>query len=504
MTFHNPSNMLDTGFQPETWLAILALTLGTLIVVISIASQNIPKLIDLYMQDWISLFYIWFLVISSAHNVFIQIHGEPETIRISSVILNLYVLLPVSLFLSFPYTFYILRCTQPSVVINKIFNNHLDQLNSLAHKRTYDFFKVNGFVEEKQAELFKSLNQLDNLLESISLKEAEARIIQSMGILVQEYVIIKPLINPQFFKVSTSVRSDISFKTMISQFDVMEETSTFYEQKCFRLLGNTYVKLLERQEFDLASLCGSEMNRIAFTALRLRDDQLLDIIIIRFNTMLRFALKHGVKNNEARHLYNLAFHYRNFIENLVKYGKIQHSKRSFRYLRLYGTEIFKYGRTSPSMYFIVDVFAAEMKRILILAYQQNWTLEIQGEFLNEMLQIDSPPDIEGDLDRAQVVNNGVRVLQIGLGLFYLRSGLISFVERIIADLLDDLEFLGEKTFRRGIELTCDRLKNSSPTFWEDTDRGNLNLYYTPDYDQIDAFQELIYKQMQTHRAFRTH
>lgn len=496
-----PTTLLQIGFAPEIWLAVLALTLGTLIVVISIASQNIPRLIDLYMQDWISLFYVWFLVISAAHNVFGQFHHSDESIRFSSLILNIYCLLPLSLCLSFPYTFYILRCTQPNVVIRKVFQVHLEQIQFLTKKQTYDLLKVNSFVQEQQAILFKSLNQLDNILESVTLKEAKAQIIQDMGALVQEYVMIKPLINQHFFKVSSSVRSDISFKTMIGQFEIMEETATFYEQKCFRLMANTYAKLLEEQEFDLASLCGSEMNRIGFTALRLRDEKLLDVIIIRFNTMLRFALKHGVKHNEARNLYNLAFHYRNFIENLVRHGRISQSKRSFRYLRNYGTEIFKYGRTSPSMYFIVDVFAAEMKRILILAHEQSWPLEIQGELLNEMLQIDSPPDIEGNFDRAQVVNNGVRVLQIGLGLFYLREGVLGFVERIIADLLDDLEFLGERTFRRGIELTCDRLKKSSPTFWEDTDRGNLNLYYTPDREQVDTFRDLIYKQMESHKAF---
>jgi hypothetical protein len=239
------------------------------------------------------------------------------------------------------------------------------------------------------------------------------------------------------------------------------------------------------------------MNRISLAALNTGDDQLLDVIIIRFNTMLRFALKHGVRNNEARHLYNVAFHYRNFIENLIKYQKINYTKRSFQYLRVYGTEIFKYGRTSPSMYFIVDVFAAEMKRILILVYGQNWNLDIQGAMLNEMLQIDSYPDFnQSDVEREQLVNTGVRVLQIGLGLFYLRQREIKFVLRIISDILEDLDFLGEETFRRGIELTCNRLRLSGPNFWEDTDRGSLNLYYTPDQDQIDGFLALLYQEMQ--------
>ena len=29
-------------------------------------------------------------------------------------------------------------------------------------------------------------------------------------------------------------------------------------------------------------------------------------------------------------------------------------------------------------------------------------------------------------------------------------------------------------------------------FWEDTDRGNLNIYFAPEKDQIDPFKELLF------------
>jgi len=56
------------------------------------------------------------------------------------------------------------------------------------------------------------------------------------------------------------------------------------------------------------------------------------------------------------------------------------------------------------------------------------------------------------------------------------------------DVLDDLEVLGEATFSQVIEMTSNRLLFSGPTFWEDTDRGNLNIYYTSDQDQIRQLQ----------------
>ena len=35
-----------------------------------------------------------------------------------------------------------------------------------------------------------------------------------------------------------------------------------------------------------------------------------------------------------------------------------------------------------------------------------------------------------------------------------------------------------------------RLEISGPKFWEDTDRGNLNIYYTPYKNQIKSFLKI--------------
>ena len=80
---------------------------------------------------------------------------------------------------------------------------------------------------------------------------------------------------------------------MIGQYGDMEKTKTFYEQKLFRLLGNVYIRQIEDGSFDLASLVAAEMSEIGLTAIELEDDHLVDVIIIRFNTLLRFAIKHA-------------------------------------------------------------------------------------------------------------------------------------------------------------------------------------------------------------------
>ena len=489
---------LDVGFAPEVWQALLGMILGTLILVISIASQSIPKLIDIYMKNVPSLLYIWFLIVSGGHALIIKIYGEIGLVREPSRIFNTHFLLTTCSIIAFPYVFYILRQTKPTNIINRIYNTNMDQINALTSKRNRALAHIPDVVEHQQYTIFEALNQLDDILEFSSFKELKADIVHDMSMTLQNYIRLKKNIAPAFFNVSPKVRTDISFKTMVGQFGEMERNQSFYEQKCFRLLGNVYIRLLEHGEFDLSSMVAGEMETLGLTAIEEDNTELVDIIIIRFNTLLRFAIKHGVRNNEPRNLYNLGFYYGNFIKHLVEHKKIDHVKRCFMYLRIYGVEIFKHGSNSPAMYFIVDVIATEMKKVLEQIYHDGWDVEIQNGMLGEMLQVDSPPDFnKEDMARGVLINNGVRVLQFGLALFYQREGMNDFVDRIAKDVLDDLEVLGEATFSQVIEMTSNRLLFSGPTFWEDTDRGNLNIYYTSDQDQIDSFKQRLYEFAQT-------
>ncbi len=52
---------VDLTFAPEIWGGVLATVLGTLIIVIAIAAESTPKLMDLFVRDWISLIFIYYL-----------------------------------------------------------------------------------------------------------------------------------------------------------------------------------------------------------------------------------------------------------------------------------------------------------------------------------------------------------------------------------------------------------------------------------------------------------
>ena len=116
------------------------------------------------------------------------------------------------------------------------------------------------------------------------------------------------------------------------------------------------------------------------------------------------------------------------------------------------------------------------------------------DLLKLILQLDKPPGYSKEgVDKGILGgNNGTRRIQIGLALFYLSVEKKEFAAAIAEDYLDDLAYFDEKTFKQNANTQCFLLSIFGPTFWEDTDRGNLNIYFAPEKDQLEPFKELLF------------
>ena len=485
---------VDLTFAPEIWGGVLATVLGTLIIVIAIAAESTPKLMDLFVRDWVSLIFIWFLILASIHSTIIMYYFEPME-RLSSVMLNTYIYLPLSSMLSLPYIFYILLYSKTDNVIKKLYSLNIDDIKRLKNKPIHLAMNDVKVIEHYQYQLMSTIDQFDDLLEYISFKEAQTEIIRSVGDTVKEYMRNKTSYDLRFFSATGTIRNNPTFRTYIEhQYKDIEDRKTFYEVKAFKMMGNAYIRKMENGEYELASLIANEISSVGILALELEQDDLIIDINIRFNTFMRFAIKHAVRNNEPRNLYNLAFHYSTLLQGYVNYNKIDLLKQGYFYFKFYSNEIYKQAANNPSLYFIVDVLTTELKKISILISEKEWDIELQKHLLKEILQLDNPPDYPKD-DLDQSVNNGVRVLQIGLALHYIKIENFDFAETIVSDVLDDLAFFDNQTYLNLMEGLYNRIKFSGPTFWEDTDRGNTNIYFSPDSDKIDDFKKILSKQM---------
>ena len=472
-------------FLPSILFSLLAMVVGTLIIAVSIASTSIPKLIDLYMQDWIGLFYIWFVTLSFIHGLSLEFVGPSE------VILNTYVFLPVSSLLALPYIFYVFHYTKPPNVIQKIHHENLHYIRRLRHPFMQMAMEDPKLLATFHFKLFESLNQMDDLLEYLPYKEPKSDILSKMGEALRTYVAIKPHIPLAFFTVTERIRSDISYKTMTDQFDDMARTQTFYERKVFYIFSNAYTQLLVRDEFDLAVLCASELKEAGRVAIHNSDDDLIDFVGICFNTFLRFGIKHGLKNAEPRNIYNLAFHYGEFIKILIENQRAEQLKQCCQYLKMYSIELSSHSHNVPSFAFLVTVLSAEINQILIQLCEGNWPTEFQVAILDLLLQIDRPS--EGGITPQTL--SGARTMHLALALYYLSVGQKEMVNYILHDMIQEYQGMARHPFIKSVESACELLRHANPKFWEYTDRGSSNIFYSPHQAYVPGLLDLFYHQL---------
>ena len=487
----NPDwTQLDVGFAPIVWLSFFAIVLGSLTIVITFAAQNVPKLIDLYMDHWPSLLFVWWSAACLVHALSIKVLAEGGIQIIPSLVFNFHVLLAVSLVIGFPFIFSILRSTKTSNVIENLLNGSFSTINILAAKGSDG--KISAHEHAKiQYQLFEGLNQLIDLLVYVPFKEPKAQVIEGIGALLRHYVQLKPKIPDSFFMVDKRIHDDISFRTMKSLMAEVEKTRTFYEQKSVRLIGNVYNVFLDTGEFDLSTLCVEQLSQVGKTAIACDDQELIDVITVRLNTHFRFALKHGQHHNEPRNLYNLVFHYGQFIGYLMEYQQVDRIKTCIGYFVFYGQQCFNAIQRAKSLAFILDVLAFEMQKLMLKIYQEKWDRELQEEMLQKFLVFDNFQDMDKNFAvQFFSQNHGIRLLHIGLALFYLNQQEDEFAEKIAKDTVQDMDLMGATLFNKTMTTIYARLQFSGPTFWEDTDRGNLNIYYTPYQDEISSFKKI--------------
>ena len=350
-------------------------------------------------------------------------------------------------------------------------------------------------VDEYQKEIMGSLDQLDDLLAFTEFKETQTDIIREISEIIQLYITNKSDFNNRFFDLTKTIRSNATFRTYTDvQYKEMSDTKTFYEVKTFRLLGSSYTKMITNDRFDIASLIPAEMVDIGVTCLKNNDDTILGHVNIRFNTLFRFAIKHAYKNNEPRNLYNLSFHYSNMIQEYIKADRVDMAKYCYDKFKFYANDIYKNAEANPGLYFVVDTLTFELRKCQVLIHEKGWSDEDQMDLLKMILQLDKPPGYSKDeVDKGVLGgNNGTRRIQIGLALFYLSVGKTEYATAIAEDYLDDLAYFDEKTFKANANTQCFLLSIFGPHFWEDTDRGTLNIYFAPEKDQIDSFKELLF------------
>lgn len=502
-------SLFDLDALSGIWMALISLALGTLLLVISIASQSIPRLVDLYLHNRLSLIFIWFLILGTVHSLVVM-QCATAPIGHSMKSFNLLILLPIGVMALFPYTCHVLKQSKPDHIIQQIYAQIQQGFGRLEQLGARPDQTQDHESQELQGRILESFNQLDDVMSYISFKGPRAAIISLLGKALRQFIQIKPRIPQSFFLMAPSARNDISFMTIADPQTTVEKSRTLMEQKILRLMRNAYYQTIAASEYDLASLCMKELletcraviafNRAARTATGsnhsdAQGDAEIEFLLVWFNTFMRVAIKDAERMSDIRNLFNLLFYYGQLGSCLVDAQQTSMLRLAFRYLRIYGEELYNKSRRERFLEFAVDVVAAEMGKVLRQLHQNQWPAEIQLEFLKVLLSVDRQHGLrDADEDPQAAISLGVRLIQMGLALFYLDRGFSEAVQMILDDLKQDLSALGVERFRKVFDLIVVRLRVTGREFWEDTDRGNESLYYAPQKHRLEELKQQIIEQ----------
>ena len=494
VAFLLPINMLDLlgtsveygllDFAPEIWLSLLAFVFGTLIIVISIASEKTPKLIDLFVSEYWSQLFIWLIALSSMENIYLHFfHSHHTVLSANFVFFNNYIFLPSFVIAAIPYIFYILKFTKSSNVIGKIYDENLRTIRA-ARKDTSE-----PAVREIHSDLFETINQLHDLLQYIEFKEPKADIIHRLGKSLRYYLGQKKRLPADFFRLSDAVKNDISFRTLGEKYGQIETEKTFYEQKVLRVLGTSYLLLIKDNHYDLASLCGNELYACGRTANDVKDEHAVDTVIIYFNTFLRFGINHGLKTREIRNVYNTIYHYSQLVHLFIDKREEKRVVQCCMYFTFYANEVGKLVASEPWFVFLIESFAIELKKTLMSLHLNDFSREQQVVILRMFNDLNIGK--KTGLHEPWIHNSGLRLIQISLCLFYMNRQEYKFMEMTVASIVKDLRTLTRNQITQIITQDCDRIRAEREDFWEETDQGSRNIYYSPHKAELGAFHDYV-------------
>jgi hypothetical protein len=307
-----------------------------------------------------------------------------------------------------------------------------------------------------------------------------------MGMSLRLYLELKKTFPDSFFELNNAIKRDVSFRTLGDKYVQIEKDHTFYEQKVLRVLDSTYLLLIKDGHYELASLCGNELFETGKIAIQMGDQPVISAVIIHFNTMLRYGINQGLKAKEIRNIYNAIFHYSQMIHFFIARNEQTRIIQCCQYFSFYAKEVGKLSNMEPLFVFLIKEITWELQRILISLHTAEFPRTVQKTIV---LLFTKLRFLERKKHPHSVPSHysGVRLVQLALCLHYFREGEEEFNNLILDAIFADLIGLSVLQRKELITHDCELMEGESEDFWEETDQGNRNIFYTPNKDQIPDF-----------------
>ena len=418
-------------------LAMLIATVGLAIPLT--ANMHTPKLIDLFLEDWVNRVVLVVMAIGAANVLFVIYIIGPEFAPMWAFRAAIYGSL-VGWAVLIPYFFYVVRFLDPSTIVVRL------KADALAIVREATQGKCD--MEKAQAEVQERLFQIGTLVIK-SIDRADRSVaregIWALKQIVDLYGEHKADLPDSWFKVD---RGD--FPGMSSQaIEQINRKHTWMEMHVLYQLLLCYQHALAKAPDAVSAI--SNVNRIVATkAAARKDGSVVSLCIRYFNTFLREALN----RREARAAYDIFYQYRQLAATLSSNPK--HVRRIGRFFVTYANLAEQMG-----IPFVSNLAGYDLVHVMEQAYLAQGGAA--DDLLKQLLGMPSLRDGKPHAARVQA-----KLIAAG---FFAEHELAEPLERVRADLL--------AVPPEAVRAACEHLMHiGKQQFWEITDRA-VNIEWTP-------------------------
>lgn len=456
----DPENVSSAiGGYIELLAAILGIMITVVAIVLQLAAQRYgTSLIDLFLSDNVNRAYFSLLVCSLLYAILI-IFATKQTFFPNFAIEILLLLTLLEIALLGPYFLFVFRFLTPTNLLTSIQeNNKLSIIKATDEDNSPNLKKY-------QYEVVSSLEQVTDTALS-----ASAQMDRNLGLMaidqiremLLDYAEHKEHLPDDWFSVSPE-----NFIAISAEFyDEICQNRLWVETKSFMDMDLIFKNCINSMP-DAISAIANNTRIIGESAIRHKDDYLLEMAVKFYNTFIRVS----INNKNVRAIFNLFYQYRLLAESVFDYD-IRLSEKILSYFKYYGEFCLGQG-----LGFVLFTAAFDLGGMVATAYDKN--LENIKDLLLIFLTVEDTVDEKKNM----FVYSGIRNAQLILATYLLSRGDESLLPIIVEDLkAESLEQLIK--WRDSLLAVKDR------KFFEITDRG-----YTFEYidENQKEFLKLFYE-----------
>ncbi|MGE0397807.1 MAG: DUF2254 family protein [Kofleriaceae bacterium] len=452
--------------------AVLGIVITVVSLLVQLTSDRYTGVARMFLRDRTNVSVMSYYVITCVVGVFLSLSLHSAFVPRATVFAMM-VATGAGIVIMLPYFAYVFRFLEPVNLIARI------QAEAAVDLREASTARDAKELGAGQAHAITALEELTDITSnSISGKDKiiASRAVDAIKDFVVGYLDIKQRVEPTWFHIGESIKSNPDFVAMDPEsLRDLEAERTWLEWKALRQYLGIYAEA-QGDMPDINYLIAIDTRYIGEAALAKNDKDVLDLAFRFMNSYLRA----GLNARAVRTAYNVMNQYRLLVESMIRGAAPDMAIAGVRHM-IY------YGRTSYDMQlgFVTETVAWDVAALCEFAHAAGLKGTVPRDLDEKMLDMFLELDQPLRLKRQESGLQGIRKAQVKLACYYLAAGADDRAKKIARDM--------EGEDRERLSSIREQLaKVESKEFWEIIDRGrNFEFMPSKQRAQMDRFFALL-------------